>query len=439
MASGAMGAVSVASSLKRYVVMGVVACILLVGVLGGWAATAKLASAVIAGGSVVVASNVKSVQHPDGGTIGAIHITDGEHVRNGQLLVTLDETLVAANRALVDGEIIAGEARLSRLIAERDELDAVELSEELKDRAHEPLVDAAVQAEKRMFDARRKTLGGQVSQLKERLKQLEKQVDGLDSQRLAKVGEIDLIDQELDVLTALFDRGRTTRDRIVNLQRNRLRLEGERGQLESQIAVANGRKAETELEILQLSIDQRERTFQEITELRPEVANLKERRAAADFQLGRMSIRAPATGTIFELEVHTVGGVVQPGQTIMQIVPASDNLVIEAKLSPTDVDQVNIGQEATVVLSAFDAKSTPQLAGHVTFVAAEASEDERSGLPFYEVRVALDEGELTLLPEGLELMPGMPAEVFIATGSQTVVSYLMRPLTDQIRRAWRET
>jgi len=430
---------STASSLRRYVIIGVLTCVLLVGGVGGWAATAKLASAVIAAGEVVVASNVKSVQHPEGGVVGEIFVEDGDMVERGDVLIRLDETVVAANRALVDGQIVALEARLARLFAERDNAGRLIPPDELERRLDEPTVAEAVASERRMFQARRDTMKGQVDRLEERRKQLEQQIEGLESQRDAKAGEIELIDEELEVLGGLYERGRTTRDKIVNLKRTRMRLEGERGDLVSQIAMARGRIAETELEILQIAVDQREKTFAEITKLRPEVANLKERRVAADFQLDQMEIRAPATGRVFELAVHTVGGVVKPGDTIMQIVPDSDALLIEARLAPTDVDQVAVGQGARVVLSAFDVKKTPQLTGRVTFVSAEASEDQRSGLPYYTVRIALDDGEEEKLPDDLALLPGMPAEVFISTGDQTVVTYLMRPLTEQLRRAWRET
>ena len=427
-----------AGSLRLYITVGVVTCVLLIGGVGGWAATAKLASAIIAAGQVVVSSNVKDVQHAEGGIVGEIFVRDGDKVEAGADLVRLDETLVAANRALIDGEIIANEARLARLVAERDDAEALTVPPELADRQSDPRVEDAIEAEKRVFEARRETLTGQVNRLNERRSQLEQQIEGLNAQREAKEGELALIDEELEVLGGLYDRGRTTRDKIVNLKRNRMRLEGERGDLVSQIAVAKGRIAETELEILQLTTDQREKTFGEITELRPEIANLKERRIAADFQLRQMNITAPATGTVFELAVHTVGGVIKPGETIMRIVPEADDLVIEAKLSPTDVDQVHIGQDAQVALHAFDARTTPQLQGEVEFVAAEASEDQRTGLTYYRVRVTLKDGELSRLPDDLELVPGMPAEVFISTGSQTVVAYLMRPLVNQVRRAWRE-
>lgn len=426
-------------SIRRYIRIGTLTCLILVVGFGGWAATAKLSSAVISMGKIVVETNVKRVQHPDGGIVGEINVKDGDRVKSGQLLIRLDETLVAANRALLDGQIIALEARLARLEAERQDSDEMSPPVALKDRMSEPLVKQSYESEETVFKARKKTLSGQVDRLNERVGQLEQQITGLEAQREAKTGEIDLIDEELSVLGGLFERGRTTRDRIVNLKRNRLRLEGERGALLSQIAVAKGRINETQLEILQLTTDQQEKTFSEITEIKPELANLKERLAAADFQLKRMDIRSPTDGTVFELAVHTVGGVIQPGEVIMQIVPQSDLLLVEAQVSPTDVDQVNIGQEATLVLSAFDFKTTPQLHGTVEFVSAEASVDEKTGFAYYVVRVALDDGELERLDADKVLMPGMPAEVYISTGGQTVIAYLMRPLTDQVRKAWRES
>ncbi|MEM6847353.1 MAG: HlyD family type I secretion periplasmic adaptor subunit [Pseudomonadota bacterium] len=427
------------SSIRRYTKIGSLACVILVFGVGGWAATARLASAVISVGTVVVASNVRQVQHADGGIVGDIMIEDGQHVDEGDLLIQLDETLVAANRALLDGQIIALEARLARLEAERTDADTLPVPDELSERMDDPLVKQAMASETSMFEARNITIDGQVDRLNERTGQLEQQIVGLEAQYNAKLGEIELIDEELEVIEDLFAKGNTTRDRVVNLRRTKTRLDGEAGDFLSRIAVARGRITETELEVLALTTDRREDTFKEITEIKPELANLKERRVAADFQLDRMDIRAPASGRVFELTAFTEGGVIQPAETIMQIVPAADKLLIESQVLPTDVDQVAIGQEAVVVLSAFDYKSTPQLYGEVTFVSAEASRDQQTGFTYYSVRVRLNDGELDRLNEGLVLLPGMPAEVFISTGGQTVVSYLMRPLTEQFRRAWRES
>lgn len=427
------------ASIRDYVLIGTASCALLVFGFGGWAATAKLSSAVVAGGTVVVASNVKSVQHSDGGIVGEIRVRDGDEVHAGDLLVRLDETLVAANRALLDGQIIAMEARLARLRAERDEVAEIAVPDELASRMDEVLVKAATSAQRKVFDARRTTLAGQTDRLNERVKQLDQQIAGLVAQRDANGQELTLIGEELEVLQKLYDKGNTTRDRIVALQRNKARLDGERGDLESQIAVARGRINETQLEVLQLSTDRLEKTYDEITELEPELANLKERRIAADFQLTRMDIHSPSDGRVFELKVHTVGGVVQPAETIMQIVPEAEKLIIEARIAPTDVDQVTVGQVAQIVLSAFDHRTTPHLAAKVTLVSAEAVQDQQTRMTYYTVRVALDDGEIDRLPDGLTLLPGMPAEVYISTGGQTVVGYLMKPLSEQFRRVWRES
>lgn len=429
---------SATGAIRRYVTIGAITCAVMIFGFGGWAATAKLSSAVIAGGTVVVASNVKQVQHPDGGIVGEIRVKDGEGVQAGDLLVRLDDTLVAANRALLDGQIVAMEARLARLRSERDEAAMVALPPPLGDRAEDLLVAAAMSAQRKMFDARKATIAGQTERLNERVDQLNDQIAGLQAQFVANGRELVLITEELEVLQKLYDRGNTTRDRIVALQRNQARLEGEKGDVEAQIAVAKGKINETQLEVMQLTTDMREKTFTEITEVEPELANLYERRIAADFQLKRMDIIAPTDGTVFELMVHTVGGVVQPADTIMQIVPDADQLVIEARISPTDIDQLSIGQETVVVLSAFDPRMTPQLFGHVTFVSAEASMDEQTRVPYYVVRVALNDQQLDRLPDGLTLLPGMPAECYITIGGQTVANYLMKPLTEQFRRVWRE-
>lgn len=426
-------------SITRYVVIGALACVLLVFGVGGWAAVARLNSAVIAGGHVVVASNVKRVQHPDGGIVGEIYVKNGDTVKAGQLLIRLDETLVKANRDIVDSQLVALEARLARLRAERDGADEVPVPAVLADRMDEPEVRQAIESERKVFAARRDTISGQVDRLTERIGQLRQQIDGYEAQREAKQREIDLIQEELVDLEALFAKGHVPKTRIMALKREAARLEGEHGELTSQMAVSASQVSETELEILQLKRDFAEKVFSEITELEPKIANLKERRAAADFQLKRMDIRAPYDGFVHELSVHTVGGVIQPGQTIMQIVPEADQLVIEARVAPTDVDEVMVDHEANVVLTAFDTRTTPTLHGRVVFKSADISQDEKTGLVFFVVRVALDDGELDRLGSDKTVTPGMPAEVFIQTGARTVINYLIEPLTEQIRRTFRES
>lgn len=426
-------------SIGRYVTLGLATCALLLFGVGGWAATAKLNSAVIATGNLVVSSSVKDVQHPDGGIVGEIRVSNGDRVEAGDLLIRLDETLVKANRTLIDSKLIAMRARLARLEAQRDNRDDLVVPPALAERMDDPEVAEAIEAERKVLAARSETLSGQVDRLNERISQLRQQIEGHASQREAKQREIDLIADELEVLEGLYDKGHVPQNRIMALKREKARLEGEHGDLTARIAMAEGRISETRLEVLQLTKDEREKTFNQITEMKPEIANLVERRAAADFQLSRMDIRAPESGYVHELAVHTVGGVVQPGETIMKIVPQLDQLVIEARVSPADVDQVSIGQDADIMLSALNMRTTPKLHGYVTRVAADLSTDERTGMSYYKVRVAFKDGEIERLEDESELHPGMPAEVYIQTGAQTVMTYLIKPLTDQINRVWRES
>lgn len=424
---------------SRYVTLGMLTCALLIFGVGGWAAVAKLSSAVIATGQVVVSSNLKKVQHPDGGIVGEIFVQNGDQVEAGQLLLRLDETLVKANRSLLDAQLVALEARLARMIAERDEETDITLTGELAARMDEPMVQKAVEAERKVLAARIETREGQVSRLNERVDQLHQQIEGLAAQRDAKLEEVKLIEQELGILEDLFEQGHVPQNRIMALRRERTRLLGEHGELVSRIAMAKGRISETELEILQLDKDQREQTFSEITAIIPEIANLYERRTAADFQLTRTDITAPSSGFIHELAVHTVGGVVQAGETLMQIVPEADNLVIEARVAPSDVDQVRQGQDVVIVVSAFDRNNVPQLHGKVSHVSADLTRDEANNVSYYTVRMRLDEGELDRLSEAdAVLQPGMPAEVYITTGDQTVLQYLVKPLEQQIRKTFRE-
>ncbi len=431
--------VAFSRSIRLYVVVGVAVCGLLLFGVGGWAATAKLNSAVIAMGQLTVSSNVKQVQHPDGGIVGEIQVSNGDVVEPGDLLIRLDETLVKANRSLLDAQVVALKARLARLRAQRDDADSLTVPPELAERMDEPSVKEAIEAEEKVLAARNDTLTGQVNRLNERISQLKEQIEGHVSQRAAKQGEIELIKEELAVLEGLYEKGHVPQNRIMALKREQARLEGQEGELTSRIAMAEGRISETELEILQLTKDDRQQTFDEITRLVPDLANLVERRTAADFQLARMDIRAPDSGYVHELQVHTVGGVVQPGQTIMQIVPQQDQLVIEARVSPADIDQVRLGQDADLILSALNMRTSPKLHGYVTHVAADLSTDEATGMGYYSVRVALPEDQLARLPEGTDLVPGMPVEVYVQTGAQTVMSYLIKPLTDQINRVWRES
>ena len=277
----------------------------------------------------------------------------------------------------------------------------------------------------------------QKGQLSERIGQLNDEIEGLTAQRDAKAKEIGFIDEELSGLGGLFEQGHVTKNRIMALRREGTRLEGERGQFVSAIARARGQIAETELQIAQLGQNTLTEVVRELREVDARIIELSERRIAALDLLKRVEIRAPRAGFIHQLNVHTVGGVVAPGETIMLVVPAADQLIVEARVNPTDIDQVSVGQQAVIRLPAFNQRITPELNASVLSVSADLSRDEATGATYYVARLKINDGELDRL-QGKTLVPGMPSEVFIETGARTALSYLVKPLSDHLNRVFRE-
>lgn len=428
---------AVARRLKRDLLLGGLVSIFLVIGVGGWAATARLGGAVIAPGQVVVSSNVKTVQHRDGGIVGEIYVENGTPVQAGDLLLRLDATAANARKAILDAELVALSARHARLDAEREGRDELIVPAVLTGRLDKPEVSEALAGERRVHAARKETLSGQIEQLDERKAQLREEIVGLEAQRDAKEAEIDLIADELVGLRSLLALGHVPKTRVMALERNKVRLEGERGELVARIAMTRGRIAETEIEALQLQRDDREQVLAELREVETKISDLRERLVAAEDDLARIDIRAPTDGVVHELAVHTVGGVVGPGEPILHLVPHDDRLVIDVRVAPVDIEQLHLHQSAAVSINAFDMRETPQIEGEVARISPDLIRDERRDTAFYSVRIALPESELARLG-GKELLPGMPAEVFIQTRERTVISYLMEPLQAQMRHTFRD-
>ncbi|MDA7966702.1 HlyD family type I secretion periplasmic adaptor subunit [Ruegeria sp.] len=406
---------------------------------GGWATTARMSGAVVTAGNVVVSSDLRTVQHPDGGIVGDIHVRNGDRVQAGDVVLRLDDQLLSGSQALVDDRLVAIEAQLARLTAERDGLDDLVLSDELMSRKDEAKVQRALASQRAVMDARRLSQDGEVAALTEQITQIEQEITGLEAQRDAAEEEIELIERELAGQQQLLEKGLTPETRVTALKRQRSGLVGNSGGLISRIAVARGRISETRINILQLEKTFREQVMNEISALEVELDGLKERRSAAELQLARVDLRAPADGIVHEMMVHTVGGVVSPGETLMQIVPEGDGLVVTASVMPQDINNVAVGQSASVVIAAFDQHIVSRLDGSVEFVSADLKTDPITGMPYYEARVALDEDAFALLEDRqLNLLPGMPAEVYITTGERTLFEYLIDPLSKQIRTTFRE-
>jgi HlyD family secretion protein len=423
-------------SIRRHELAGLALVIVLAIGAGGWAGTVKLSGALIAPGSIVVDSNVKKVQHPTGGIVGELLVHDGDHVKLGDIVVRLDATVTRANLAIVTKDLNGLTARKARLESERDGLDRVVFPADLLARADDPDVAHALDSERKLFELRRSARIGQKAQLRERVAQLNEEISGIKAQRDSKAKQIGIIKQELEGVTELWKRNLVQFSKLTELQREEARLEGEIAQLVAQGAQVGGKVAETELQIIQIDRDLGSEVAKETREIDGKIGEFVERKITAEDQLKRVDIRAPQDGTVFQLSVHTVGGVITAGEPIMLIVPDADNLSVEAKVNPQDIDQLKIGQSALLRLSAFNQRTTPEVNSVVTRISADTTTDQRTAQSYYTIRLSLPLKEIAQL--GVKVIPGMPVEAFVQTGERTMLAYLAKPLTDQLMRTFRE-
>jgi HlyD family secretion protein len=426
-------------SIQRYMIAGIVIVGLVTFGIGGWAATSELTGAVIGQGVLVVDSSVKKVQHPTGGVVGELRVREGDKVIAGDILLRLDETQTLANTTIISKSFDELLARQARLETERDNADQVIFPKVLLERTRDPASEGAraIAAERSLFDLRRQARGGQKAQLKERSAQLQEEIKGYLGQAEAKQKEVDFIHKELEGVRTLWQKNLVPMNRLTALERDTARLEGERSQLSGMTAQAKGKIAEIELQIIQVDQDLRTEVGKDLIETRSKISELAERKTAAVDQLYRIDIRAPQSGRVHQLTVHTVGGVISPGEQIMLIVPDADALAVEVKIAPRDIDQVYAGQTASMRFAAFDQKTTPGIEGEVSMVSADLMQDQRTGMSYYTARVLLNPEELARLGNA-KLLPGMPVDVFIKTPGRTALSYLIKPLRDQAERAFKE-
>jgi HlyD family secretion protein len=425
-------------SARTHVLAGTAVVFLILGGVSVWAARTEISGAVLSPGVIVVESEVKKVQHPTGGVVSEIRVSNGSHVRTGEVLIRLDETVSRASLQMITKQLDELAMREARLEAERDGASTITLPEIYTGRETEPDIVRRIAGETAFFTSRRATMDGQKKQLTERIHQFEQEIKGLERQAAAKAAEIEIISRELEGVLKLEEQQLVTTMRVNQLRRDATRLEGERGQLESAMAQTKGRIAETEVELLRIEQDFRTSIIQELRDNRAQQTELLERRIAAEDHLKRTEIRAPQSGTVHELAVHTIGGVINSAENIMLIVPTGDDLIIEARIQPHDIDQVlQGGGKALVRFSAFNQQTTPELTGEVVSVSADLSVDRVTGAAYFLARIRIPKEERAKL-EGKRLVPGMPADVHIQTGDRTVLSYLVKPIQDQMERAFRE-
>ena len=367
--------------------------------------------------------------------MGEIRARDGDLVKLGDVVVRLDETVTRASLAIVAKGLDEFTARKARLEAERDGADVIFFPEELLERTADRQVAHNIAGERKLFDLRRAARDGQKSRLNERIAQLGEEINGLVAQSKSKAREVTLIEKELTGARELWDKNLMPITKLTMLERDAARLEGERAQLIAATAQAKGKITETELQIIQIDRDLASEVGKELREVEAKIGELIERKVQAQDQLKRIDVRAPQDGTVHQSTVHTVGGVIAPGEFIMLIVPATQTLIAEAKVAAQDIDQLRLGQAAVIRFSAFQ-RTTPELNGTVSRISADAVPDPRTSASYYTVRVSLTSEEISRLGD-VRLIPGMPVEVFIQTGDRTVIAYLMKPLYDQITRAFR--
>jgi HlyD family secretion protein len=423
------------TELRRPLAIGLVLSGLIVLAVFVWGGLATLSGAIIAPGIVVVDGNSKKIQHQQGGVIGAIHVRDGSRVSAGDLLVMLDDTQARASRGIIRSQLTELLGRKTRLAAERDDRDDLEFPPGFTEAG--PEAERVASGERRLFQARRGSANGQKAQLGERIKQNEEEIKGLTLQNSAKARELSLIREELSRVDDLYKRNLLPATRVLSLQRDETRIEGEVGTLVAQIAKLGGQIAETRLQILTIDQNRSSDAQKELREVEGRIAELQERKIAAEDQLRRVELRAPIDGIVHELSVHTVGGVVNPAEQLMLIVPSSDVLSVEVRIPSSDIDQLKIGRQGVLRFTAFNQRTTPEVKGVVTSLSPDAVRDKETGQFYYTARIAPDSGELARLTN-LKLVPGMPVEAFVETSSRTALSYLTKPLTDQFERAFRE-
>ncbi len=426
-------------SARRPLLWGFLTLLVVVGGFGSWSVLTELSGAIIAPGQLEVEQRRQIVQHPDGGVVAEIRVTEGQAVAAGDILLRLDGDMLKSELSIVENQLFEIRARRARLEAERDDSTAVTFPEELTTAAAaRPEVAELTEGQVSLFQARRETLSQQVDQLAKRNGQIRNQIEGIDAQAVALKEQLRLIDQELATQQDLLAKGLAQMARVLELQREQARLQGQVGSLTASRAEAEGKITENDIQVLQLRSARREEAATQLRDIGYNELELAERRRSLTEQVERLDIRAPVSGLVLGLAVTTPRSVIRAAEPVMYIIPQDRPLVIAAKVPTIHIDQVHVGQAARLHFSAFSSRTTEELQGRVAVVAADVTTDEATKTAFYRIEVTLDPGEIEKL-RGLVLVPGMPVEAFIRTDERTPMAYLIKPFTDYFTRAFRET
>lgn len=405
--------------------------------VGAWGGMAPLDSAAIAPGTVVVETYRKTVQHLEGGIVREILVKDGDVVRAGDVLVRLDDTKARTNLDALQSRYYAALAREARLIAERDGRTEIAFAADLRSAEH-PAAIEAIGGQQRIFEARRQWLDGQLAILEQQIAQSHQEIAALRAQVKSETRQLELVGEEIKGVQSLVDKGLERKPRLLALQRTSEEINGHRGEHLALIARAEQRIGEAQLQMSDLKNKRIDEIARELRETQSEIFELRERMLAAQDVLERIDIRAPRDGVVVKQRVHTVGGVIGPGEAILDLVPQREHLLIEARVRMDDIDVVHVGLPAQIRLIAYRQRWTPSVDGTVQTVSADRLQDDRTGEAFFIARIELAPDALAKLPD-VTLYPGMPAEVMIQTGARTALDYMLSPITESLVRAFRES
>lgn len=420
------------------IMMGLGLMIFLFGFIFLWAALVPLQSGAVAQGRIVVDSNRKEIQHLEGGIVKEIAVKEGQLVTAGQLLVRLDNTTSQARSDLLRGEYIAARASEARLLAERDNKPSITFPEELtRLESTDQQVRDNLDSQRRLFASHKESLTGQIDVLNQKMGQSGSEIGGLREQASAASQQIALLNEEIEVVRGLLAKGNALKPRLLALERQRADLLGQRGQAQAMISRASQTGNESKINILNLKTEFLNQVVAELKETQTQVSSLSEQMRSAGDVARRVDIMAPIAGTVTGLQVHTIGGVVKSGDTLMTLIPQDDKLIVEARVTPQDIDMVHAGLKAQVRLTAFKARYLRPAEGTVMTISADRFDDQRTGEGFFIARIEIPQSELKDIGD-LKLSPGMPAETLIVTGRRTMLSYLVRPIRESFGRAFRE-
>jgi HlyD family secretion protein len=433
-----MGKIDTGKSLRRVILTGYVSIFAIGAIFVGWGMKSELNGAIIAPATIVAESFSKKVQHRDGGIVSRILVKDGDRVEGGQDLILLDTTDTKAELSVYEGMLDELLVKRARLEAQRDDKIELALPEEIAVKATQPNIASIISGQTKLLVSADDSNKGKRDQMLQQIAQLNDQIGGIEAQIVSQSSQMSLIEQELGSLKKLLEKGLVPQSRVLSMEREQARLQGVQAELTASKAGALSRIGEVKLRILQLDEDRRTEALTELRDTESRIAELTEKREASRAKLSRTSIKAPITGIVYQLAVHTEGGVIGSGEALMLILPEGDDLVLQAQVSPNDVDQITAGQAARVRFPGFNARVTPEVNAEVLQVAADTTRTDAQTPPFYAVRLIISADEIKRLGEN-KLKPGMMAEAFIQTEARSPLSYLIKPLLDQISHAMRET